>query len=869
MKKRKVRSGLTAVVLIAVILVSLILPGCGLIRRAVTGIDFTFSEYDMIIGETKKITLASVEVTPASASDKTFYLRTADPAIVAIENDSVTMRAVGEGTVEVYVVSNYSDNISGSCTVTVGYAEIETLSIATSGELIQQSANPSKIEFRAQFNANVDPTETVDWYINDELKQEDSLQFSFTPATAAGEYEIKAVYERDGADDLSDTAALRVYSAFETAPTASCTSGSLNQEDDNLTAVNFTSDFSPIAGDPDPSVRWMVNGEVAATTKNFSFTPKKAGEYNITLNINAVNVTFDTASDVVSVRVTGSIVPENVGFDFDNAFPSLIVSWDDPEIDGMGWSVAIKPSGGPETVYSSDAHSDRFDGVSFDVKGIIDVTKSYSVRVRSEGDGGLYIPSQFSTAINTEALSESAAAFLVRKGLGGAVNYYACDDDDFCAIVAADMISRGNASTVTSRIYMGYTSAFSARDLAFRAFDLAHLTGSCTISASGTAAKYKTVTVTINFDTVNVPTLETGFDKKGNADNAGLNAARPHVNTDETKYRTSDYKFKIESRPVSAAVSHTEQLYYAAEKGYNPVPQNGSKADELYTYAKNTLRRIVTDDMSDADKVHAIYDWVMWRVSYDHYVTTISDLKSSVKYKAYYLDGVLTDTTHLAVCDGMTKAMVLMCNIEGIECIRVAGVAYSSGDWGGHAWNKVKLGENWYIVDCTWGDYTGMLGTAKYEMAGHSYLFLTDAEVVGTHREDTPNKYPATATTPYNWYANPGLAGGGEVDFYIETAGQALRDELTALFTFSLSSRPSSRSFTVGYWGNATQKTLNTTSSDYFALEFAVSPAAKAQVQTLIKEDSMLIKSVFAATGYKGTYRTVTDGMIFTILFKI
>lgn len=48
------------------------------------------------------------------------------------------------------------------------------------------------------------------------------------------------------------------------------------------------------------------------------------------------------------------------------------------------------------------------------------------------------------------------------------------------------------------------------------------------------------------------------------------------------------------------------------------------------------------------------------------------------------------------VCAGYTKLYEMLCNYFGIDCITV-----TSDD---HAWNEVRYGDHWYIVDVTWDD---------------------------------------------------------------------------------------------------------------------------------------------------------------------
>ena len=58
------------------------------------------------------------------------------------------------------------------------------------------------------------------------------------------------------------------------------------------------------------------------------------------------------------------------------------------------------------------------------------------------------------------------------------------------------------------------------------------------------------------------------------------------------------------------------------------------------------------------------------------------------------------------VCEGYSKALMVLCRELGIPCVVVEGKAKSSVNDtpGGHMWNYVKLGSAWYAVDSTWND---------------------------------------------------------------------------------------------------------------------------------------------------------------------
>lgn len=166
--------------------------------------------------------------------------------------------------------------------------------------------------------------------------------------------------------------------------------------------------------------------------------------------------------------------------------------------------------------------------------------------------------------------------------------------------------------------------------------------------------------------------------------------------------RADDFDgFKINLRENEYEVYNSEELWWAVEHGYKPVfPIKGTRAELIYERAKMVLRDIITEDMTEYERVLAIYEYLIEAVAYDY--DAAESMKSASEEKkntCYYLEGVFE--IGRAVCDGKSKAFVLLCGIEGIDCVRAFGAA--SGNVG-HAWNYVELDGVWYTVDTTGGD---------------------------------------------------------------------------------------------------------------------------------------------------------------------
>lgn len=183
----------------------------------------------------------------------------------------------------------------------------------------------------------------------------------------------------------------------------------------------------------------------------------------------------------------------------------------------------------------------------------------------------------------------------------------------------------------------------------------------------------------------------------------------------------------------------------------------------LYTnqYVKNACKKIVenitTSDMTDTQKARKIYEWIGENIDYD----TINDGHDD------HCD-MNVFTYHLTVCDGFARAYALLLQSADIEAYYVTGDAFGPGK-GYHAWNIVKLGDNYFQCDPTWDDQP-----AGVEMGSFHFLRSDDyfKEVVGRkygwgvmYPGELYNRYNGTdGTTPKCLYSQGDLNKDGKID---------------------------------------------------------------------------------------------------------
>lgn len=142
------------------------------------------------------------------------------------------------------------------------------------------------------------------------------------------------------------------------------------------------------------------------------------------------------------------------------------------------------------------------------------------------------------------------------------------------------------------------------------------------------------------------------------------------------------------------------------------------------------LAEIVSDSMSDYEKIKAVYDYICDNVAYDYANLGNTDYK--LQYTAY---GALIDGR--AVCQGYSALFYRSMLELGIDCRIISGL----GNGGAHAWNIVKLGNYYYNVDVTWdSNYS--------DTDAYKYFLKSDADF-GAHERDT-DKFGSDFEAQYN-----------------------------------------------------------------------------------------------------------------------
>ena len=731
------------------------------------------SEITLKIGETYDVTLSN------GRTDE-FTLSTSDKTKVEIYGRT-SIKAVGKTKTAVTITATNNKGDTAELKVNVDYADVSTVKIGVENQyqLLQSGETPKSVDFSATLNDGTNPATVFSWKFTNgagkEVATASGKTASYLPT--AGEIYFATVTADGKSATVGFCAAkeLLVYLEkyrvgteekivvraryFDNSLPKKTATAYVYDEGGNLI---FTADLETIRSNG----MGEVNDTIAAIGKEGNFTLKVDVD-GVSREVSFV-VKDNVAANHIEVVANGNLsqtTAETVTF-------TATLSPAKADVESVKWYVNDKYYSTGKT-FSFKPTNRGEHKVTAEINKI---TKTKTIVYLSEHDEAWYYASHF-------------------HDYGGyAQNRYITSKEELKNLILFVLENK----IAEIKFYAGYSTPETVKKDVSEVRDCVEESGIIPGYSLETSGNEFTIKFRFFADeaglvpTVNSPEYDA---PDGFADAVQNTYSKPHYdNVKKTR------NFYIDSVKETMSVSTSNMLYKAVAWGYKPVFM-GSQAENLkqiYDNAKDALSYIVSDEMSEYEKVHAIYDYIIYNVRYDHdcanaedkYVSGNLSLNEKMKYYGYYLEGIFLDKFYNkdmhAVCDGKSKAFVLMCGIEGITAVRISGEASSDGqNFGGHAWNKVLLDLNgtgdkeWYFVDTTWGD----VGDDSKEFLSHAYFLLSDDEVKNTHVEKTGHGYPK-AEGKFDYFAHETyMSSGTEYNYVITNRNLAAQQMARALKT--------------------------------------------------------------------------------------
>lgn len=745
------------------------------------------SEITLKIGETYDVTLSN------GRTDE-FTLSTSDKTKVEIYGRT-SIKAVGKTQTAVTITATNGKGDTAELKVNVDYADVSTVKIGVENQyqLLQSGETPKSVDFSATLNDGTNPDTVFSWKFTNGAGKEVATASGKTASYLPSPGEIYfATVTADGKSATVGFCAAKELLVYLDKYRVGTEEKNVvraryfdNSSFGKKTATAYVYDeggkliFTADLETTRSNGMGEVNDTIAAIGKEGAFTLKVVVD-GVSRDVSFV-VKDNVAANHIEVGVTGNLsqtTAETVTF-------TATLSPAKADVESVKWYVNDKYYSTGKTFSFKPTNRGEYK-VTAEINKI---TKTKTIVYLSEHDEAWYYASHFhdyggyaqNRYITSKEELKNLILFVLENKIAEIKFYagYATPE------TVENDVSEVRGYVEESGIIPGYSLKTSGNEF--------------TIYFKYFADKAETV------PTVNSPE----FDAPDGFSDAVQNMySKPHY--DNVK---KERNFYIDSVKETMSVSTSNMLYKAVAWGYKPVFM-GSQADNLqqiYDNAKDALSYIVSDEMSEYEKVHAIYDYIIYNVRYDHDCANAQDkyntnnallteeeknelknlnLNEKMKYYGYYLEGIFLDKFYKkdmhAVCDGKSKAFVLMCGIEGITAVRISGKASSDGqNPRGHAWNKVLLDLNgtgdkeWYFVDTTWGD----VGDDSKEFLSHAYFLLSDDEVKNTHVENPGHGYPK-AEGKFDYYAHETYTSSGtEYNYVITNRNLAAQQMARALKT--------------------------------------------------------------------------------------
>lgn len=160
----------------------------------------------------------------------------------------------------------------------------------------------------------------------------------------------------------------------------------------------------------------------------------------------------------------------------------------------------------------------------------------------------------------------------------------------------------------------------------------------------------------------------------------------------------------------------TYNVYINSGKKENYFPDEFSTKEEIDT-AINKINQekdnIISNRTGDIyQDIKMVHDYLVDNLEYD---TTL------LNKNIYTIYGALVNK--VAVCEGYARAFKYIMDEMQIPSVLVIGKGTNSqGKTENHAWNYVKLADNWYAIDVTWDDPVVLRGGRASKQSKYKYF---------------------------------------------------------------------------------------------------------------------------------------------------
>lgn len=182
---------------------------------------------------------------------------------------------------------------------------------------------------------------------------------------------------------------------------------------------------------------------------------------------------------------------------------------------------------------------------------------------------------------------------------------------------------------------------------------------------------------------------------------------------------------------------------------YATIDQTVKSYPKTFASPQQLAEKINADFTKEEDKARAIFTWIACNIKYDlaFYNSQRNNPTNAYSFsgeedrlqkeKKFKLDAAnKTLRTKKGVCQDYAALFQTLCESTGIECTTIIGKSKNDlsligkfAQFNDHAWNAVKIGNYWRLLDVTWASGAMNSQTQKMEQQFNDGYFFTSPEI--------------------------------------------------------------------------------------------------------------------------------------------
>ena len=191
--------------------------------------------------------------------------------------------------------------------------------------------------------------------------------------------------------------------------------------------------------------------------------------------------------------------------------------------------------------------------------------------------------------------------------------------------------------------------------------------------------------------------------------------------------------------------------------------------------SQKLAEKINTDFKTEEEKARAIFTWIAINIHYDlkayysqssnpriAYSFSSEEERIQKEQKFRYDNAKKLLRTKKGVCEDYASLFHTLCEFVGLKCMTITGTSKTDLNHIGklpkasdHAWNAVKVGESWRLIDVTWASGIVNLETGKMLQKFNDAYFFTPPAIFFLNHFPDDTRFTMTDKTAENFAALP------------------------------------------------------------------------------------------------------------------